>query len=169
MCMQQHTAQEMHGHSPGLLGERGQCVHVMTQAHAVASTGHGCSANEAFGCLLMGMGERRVVTARTQTWELLVLRLVVHPVIWGAISSLFSYTLQHIGAVRMAAHLQPSVIADLYMVLQEYCFVIKANLFSGIRILGECLHDCLHLVHTWHMHLLNALMRVAKAQDQCPT
>jgi len=72
----------------------------MTQATAAASTGHVWSAEGAYGCLLIWMGERRVVTARTQTWELLVLRLVVHPVIWGAISALFSYTLQHIGVLR---------------------------------------------------------------------
>ncbi|KAK9830977.1 hypothetical protein WJX81_004646 [Elliptochloris bilobata] len=40
-----------------------------------------------------------VVTARTQPWQLLVLRLAVHPAIWGVISALFSHTLQHIGPV----------------------------------------------------------------------
>lgn len=50
-----------------------------------------------------------MVTARTQAWQLLVLRLAVHPAIWGAITALFSHTLQHIGARRPpAAPARPS-------------------------------------------------------------
>lgn len=45
-----------------------------------------------------------MVTARTQTWQLLVLRLVVHPAIWGIVTALFSHTLQHIGEQRRQAH-----------------------------------------------------------------
>jgi len=75
------------------------------------------------------------VTARTQTWELLVLRLVVHPVIWGAISALFSYTLQHIGVLRASSAF--CLVADEHLVLQEGCsfliwpMCVAGNMYPG--------------------------------------
>ena len=59
------------------------------------------------------------MTARTQTWQLLVLRLVVHPAIWGIVPALFSHTLQHIGARRTA---------DLRQSMPEVCL---AALLTG--------------------------------------
>ena len=39
----------------------------------------------------------RIVTARATAQQLLLTRLVIHPVIWGLITLLFTHTARHIG------------------------------------------------------------------------
>ena len=76
-----------------------------------------------------------MVTARTQTWQLLVLRLVVHPAIWGIVTALFSHTLQHIGARRRA---------DCGTGMPEVCLaalLTTAHNAHSIHCCQTCMHE----------------------------